>query len=139
MKDYKFCTNCGNKSRLTANVCSNCGTRFRNVVIKSKLELCPQCASVHRADAKFCRVCGYRFGATTPTEPPIEQPRVPGVELPPAAKIPPMPPKQPEPVPQPEPRTATGLILTVDELKRLRKMQTEQIVIYPRSRRKPNQ
>jgi hypothetical protein len=139
MKDHKFCTKCGKMSRLAANVCSNCGTQFRKVVIKSKSELCPQCASVHRADAKFCRVCGYRFVATVPTESPIEQPHVPGVELPPVAVIPPMPPKQPEPVPQPASRSATGLILTVDELKRLRKMQTEQVMIYQRSRRKPNQ
>lgn len=135
MKDYKFCTKCGNKSRLTANVCSNCGSRFRKVLIKAQSELCPQCSSIHPTDAKFCRICGYQFAPTVPAEPPIEQPFVPGVELPPAAIIPPMPPQQPEPI---APRSATGLILTVDELKRLRKMQTEQIILYPRSRRKPN-
>jgi hypothetical protein len=139
MKDYKFCSKCGNKSRITANVCSNCGKRFSKVLVKTETEWCPQCASVHRAGAKFCCSCGYQFVPSVPTEAPIDQPLVPGVELPPAAKIPPKLVKAPEPTQPSKPisqRGATGLVLTVEELKRLRKLQTEQIVLYPR--RKPN-
>lgn len=134
MERQKFCTQCRHPNRLEAKFCKNCGHRFKRVLLLSA-EACPQCHTARRDGAKFCRNCGYEF---RPNEAPVAQPQVRGVELPPPALIP----QEDAPVEAKIDAESishtgkTGILITQEELGRIRHAKTEQIIFVPSLRRK---
>lgn len=88
---------------------------------------------MRRSGTKFCRNCGYEF---LPSEAPIQQPRVEGLELPPPAFVPPtLPDIEPE-TPAPARSGNTGILISQEELGKIRQAKTEQIIFVPALRRK---
>jgi ribosomal protein L40E len=138
MKNQKFCTGCGTKNRSTAKICIQCGQAFKSTpVIETDEQFCPECGIVARADANFCRQCGYRFEAAKPApisiapEPPLVQKAASGVELPPVAELPVFPDDLPEiddahEIELEDPRGTSGILLTQEELKQLRKAKPDE-------------
>lgn len=135
MERQKFCTQCRQPNRLEAKFCKNCGHRFKRVLLVST-ETCPQCLTARRGGAKFCRSCGYEF---RPTEAPITQPQAQAVELPAPALIPTLPPEELKVEAESKetiPTGKTGILISQEELGRIRQAKTEQIIFVPALRRK---
>jgi predicted Zn-ribbon and HTH transcriptional regulator len=132
MERQKFCTQCRHPNRLEAKFCKNCGHRFKRVLLLSN-DSCPKCHTMRRSGTKFCRNCGYEF---VPSEAPVKHPEVKGVELPPPAHIPlDVPEIKPEAsVPAPNPNA--GIMISQEELGKIRRAKTEQIIFVPALRRK---
>lgn len=136
MERQKFCTQCRHPNRLKAKFCKQCGHRFKRVMLLAAAEACPRCHTVRSVGAKFCRNCGYEF---VPSEAPIQQPAAKGVELPPPALVPASLPEI-EPVEAESPVTSgkTGILISQEELGKIRQAKTEQIIFVPALRRKKN-
>lgn len=146
MKAEKFCPQCGKRNRATAKVCTQCGRSFKTVADDTPDEQwCPDCGTANSPDAKFCRQCGHKFVSVpaVPPEPPLKQPVAGGISLPQTAEIPPFPDDLPE---DPEPPDAgqerfggkTGIILSPDELEKLRKSKDDETIFVanPRNKKK---
>lgn len=131
MERQKFCTQCRQSNRLEAKFCKACGHRFKRVLLVSS-ETCPRCHTMRRNGTKFCRNCGYEF---VPSEAPVKQPQVKGVELPPPALVPDSLPEI-EAETAPAPTGKTGILISQEELGKIRQAKTEQIIFVPALRRK---
>lgn len=146
MKTEKYCTQCGKRNRATAKVCIECGRSFKTVADDTPDEAwCPDCGTANRPGAKFCRQCGHRFDpvVVVPPEPPLVQPAVGGIVLPPTAEIPPFPDDLPEmpdaPEDDGEPERfggKTGILLSPDELEKLRQAKDDRPIFVPNPRKK---
>jgi hypothetical protein len=136
MERQKFCTQCRHPNRLEAKFCKQCGHRFRRFMLVSTIEICPRCHTARHSGSKFCRNCGYQF---VPSQAPIQQPRVEAVELPPPANIPLIEPEQNSIEPETPASTGkTGILISQEELGKIRQAKTEQIIFVPALRRKKN-
>lgn len=143
MKTHKFCSQCRHENRISAKFCMHCGKAFKRFIIKSQdTDYCPSCYTARHEGAKFCRICGYSF-VSQPTEPPVNQPVVPALELPPPALIP-APIAPPPTVAKQDPiepsassqETENGILISQTELAQLRRAKTEQILFIPRKKPK---
>ena len=88
---------------------------------------------MRRNGTKFCRNCGYEF---VPSEAPVKQPQVKGVELPPPALVPDTLPEIEPDAAAPVPSGKTGILISQEELGKIRQSKTEQIIFVPALRRK---
>jgi hypothetical protein len=141
----KFCSECGYANRVNAQFCVKCGHAFRRMRVQARF--CPKCGLKRKMGAKFCLQCGYEWRPLPPLppEPPIRQPVPAGIVLPPVAEIPfldedealqetqidPMS-AAPQSLPEPLERKGgqTGIILTDEELERLRQQPDRPLFIY---------
>jgi hypothetical protein len=141
----KFCSNCGTFNRISAQFCIQCGESFPKLHAQNKF--CPQCGVRRKPDTKFCTQCGHQWPVPAPIapQPPIQQPAPVGIVLPPVAEIPLLDEEDSLAETQIDPTSAlppdssdalvrrggqTGVILTDDELARLRKQPDRPLFIY---------
>ena len=146
----KFCSRCRYINRVTARFCVRCGHAFQQLQAQGRF--CPQCGKARKVGAKFCPACGYQWRPplappvlpSIPYEPPIQQPAPEGVVLPPIAEIPLLEDDEALYETQADPATTvqasddqlvrrggqTGIILTEEELERLRRQSDRPLFIY---------
>ncbi len=64
--DIKYCRKCGTQAEKDAKFCPNCGNPFKVTADREPSQpakiFCRQCGQEIAANAKFCRYCGYRAG-----------------------------------------------------------------------------
>ena len=146
----KFCSQCRYVNRVTARFCVRCGHAFRQMQAQGRF--CPQCGVQRKVGAKFCPHCGdqWRPALTAPLlpsilyEPPIQQTAPEGVVLPPNADLPHLEEDEALYETQIDPASSvqhrpdhlvrkggqTGIILTEEELERLRRQSDRPLFIY---------
>ena len=60
LTEFKFCSNCGQRNRVAARFCKECGTSFRDSVVHKvtpQKKICSSCKTVNDHDAEFCKKC----------------------------------------------------------------------------------
>lgn len=149
----KFCSACGTANRVSAHFCIQCGHAFQRLHTRRKF--CPRCGTPQKDSARFCPQCGYRWNRLTdpiPPEPPIQQTAPVGIVLPPEAELPLLDEDDSLQETQIDPASAinlnkadplerkggqTGIILTEEELERLRQQPDRPLFIYtPKSNKR---